>query len=79
MFLFIVFIPFAVLELIHTPYQRGFFCNDESIAHPYKDDTISILTVGLVGILVPVAIVSVTSIYKNICTYFCSTSRLCCE
>ena len=51
------FLPFGVLEMHATPYQRGFFCDDESIRYPYKGDTVSILAVCVVGILGPIAIV----------------------
>jgi len=52
-----VFLPFFVLELGITPYQRGFFCNDNSIHYPYKDDTVTTLVITLVGLLVPIAVV----------------------
>ncbi len=40
------------------PFKRGFFCDDESISHPYKEDTITMFTVAFVGITLPVVVVS---------------------
>ncbi|XP_067424688.1 phospholipid phosphatase 1 isoform X2 [Emydura macquarii macquarii] len=44
-------LPFAILTARHIPFQRGVFCNDESIQYPIKDDTISYEL--LAGIIVP--------------------------
>ena len=35
------------------PFHRGFFCDDESIKYPYREDTVPSWVVGVVGILVP--------------------------
>uniref|UniRef100_A0A674P5I9 Phospholipid phosphatase 1 n=1 Tax=Takifugu rubripes TaxID=31033 RepID=A0A674P5I9_TAKRU len=34
-------LPFFVLTPQHNPFKRGFFCNDESIRYPLREDTIS--------------------------------------
>lgn len=60
----LLFLPFAVslpsliLEVSVYPFKRGFFCDDESISHPYKEDTITMFTVAFVGITLPVVVVS---------------------
>ncbi|KAL2096847.1 hypothetical protein ACEWY4_006054 [Coilia grayii] len=33
--------PFLILTIVFSPYQRGIYCDDESIRYPYKSDTIS--------------------------------------
>ncbi|NP_001011077.1 phospholipid phosphatase 1 [Xenopus tropicalis] len=48
-------LPFAILNLKHTPFQRGFFCNDDSLRYPYKEDTISYGLLG--GIMIPFCII----------------------
>ncbi|XP_053906548.1 phospholipid phosphatase 2-like [Cuculus canorus] len=51
------------LTLVNSPYQRGFYCNDDSIRYPYKVDTI---THGLMaGVTIPctVAIISTGEAY----------------
>ncbi|CAH0764166.1 unnamed protein product [Diatraea saccharalis] len=35
------------------PFQRGFFCLDESLMFPYKGDTVTTPTLRLVGLLLP--------------------------
>lgn len=61
-------LPFAILNLKHSPFKRGFFCNDESIWYPYKEDTISYPL--LAGILIPLSIIIILvgealSVYYN--------------
>ncbi|KAG5286280.1 hypothetical protein AALO_G00013090 [Alosa alosa] len=33
--------PFIIMTIVFRPYQRGIYCDDESIRYPYKSDTIS--------------------------------------
>ncbi|XDV28235.1 hypothetical protein PO909_031583 [Leuciscus waleckii] len=33
--------PFIIMTIIFRPYQRGVYCDDESIRYPYRQDTIS--------------------------------------
>ena len=50
-----------VLFALESPslmFQRGFYCNDESIRYPYREDTISIGMLVAVGLLVPIVTVS---------------------
>ncbi|KTF76911.1 hypothetical protein cypCar_00048645, partial [Cyprinus carpio] len=44
-------LPFAILNIQHTPFKRGFFCSDDSIRYPFKEDTISYQL--LMGIMIP--------------------------
>ena len=39
--LILIALPILLLYLIGVPYKRGFFCEDETIRHPYLDSTIS--------------------------------------
>ncbi|XP_047426046.1 phospholipid phosphatase 1 isoform X2 [Mugil cephalus] len=66
--LVLVGIPFVVLNVQHSPYRRGFFCNDDSIKFPYKEDTISPQLLG--GVMIPVNILTMVfgeslSVYLN--------------
>lgn len=47
-------LPFAVLNIRHTPFKRGFFCSDDTIKYPFKEDTISYQL--LMGIMIPFAL-----------------------
>lgn len=53
------------------PYQRGFFCNDNSIRLPYKGSTVSTTILTAVGFTVPVVSVSpAVVLQENLRTYF---------
>lgn len=66
-FLFFVFLiasllaglPFAILNLQHRPFRRGFFCNDDTIKYPHKEDTITYQLLG--GVMIPVTILTVSA------------------
>ncbi|KAM3600611.1 uncharacterized protein V6R79_025892 [Siganus canaliculatus] len=49
-------LPFAILNVQQRPFLRGFFCNDDSIRLPYKEDTISYQLLG--GVTIPVVILA---------------------
>ncbi|KAL3285842.1 hypothetical protein HHI36_000362 [Cryptolaemus montrouzieri] len=42
--------PILFLYLWGTAYQRGFFCDDESLRHPYYPSTVPSIYLYLVGI-----------------------------
>ncbi|CAL8405670.1 unnamed protein product [Arctogadus glacialis] len=49
-------LPFAILNIRHSPFRRGFFCSDDSIRYPYKDDTITYQLLG--GVMIPVLVLT---------------------
>ncbi|XP_076014544.1 phospholipid phosphatase 1 isoform X2 [Genypterus blacodes] len=49
-------LPFVILTARHKPFRRGFFCNDDSIKYPLKEDTISYQLLG--GVMIPVTILT---------------------
>lgn len=51
--LFIVGFLILVFYLWGEPYNRGFFCDDESLKHPYKDSTVTNLMLYIIGIFLP--------------------------
>jgi hypothetical protein len=55
---FQVGLPILIFHLIGEPFERGFFCNDESLLHPYKTDTVTTTMLVTVGSLVPIFVVS---------------------
>jgi len=61
-------LPSAIFKFSHDirPFQRGFYCDDDSIKYPYKDNTVPWWAVGVVGIVVPVLTVSCFSYLDNI-------------
>ncbi|CAB0035165.1 unnamed protein product [Trichogramma brassicae] len=40
--------------LFGTPYERGFFCNDESLAHPMVDSTVTSPMLYVIGLFLPI-------------------------
>ncbi|XP_058290222.1 phospholipid phosphatase 1 [Hylobates moloch] len=51
--------PMAVLKLGQIyPFQRGFFCKDNSINYPYHDSTVTSTVLILVGVGLPISSVS---------------------
>ncbi|KAL9699041.1 hypothetical protein quinque_002482 [Culex quinquefasciatus] len=40
--------PILIFFLIGQPYKRGFFCDDESLMHPFHDSTVTIIGTELV-------------------------------
>lgn len=46
------------LSLYVEPHKRGFFCNDLSLRHPYKESTIRSWMLYLMCVLLPVAMVN---------------------
>uniref|UniRef100_A0A0K0EQ19 AcidPPc domain-containing protein n=1 Tax=Strongyloides stercoralis TaxID=6248 RepID=A0A0K0EQ19_STRER len=57
-------LPLLIIHLFAQPFQRGFFCDDESIRYPYKPDTVSIPALAVVGILLPTFIIIATEIFR---------------
>ncbi|XP_072243780.1 phospholipid phosphatase 1-like [Leuresthes tenuis] len=53
--LILVGLPFLILTVQHSPFKRGFFCNDESIRYPLKEDTISYQLLG--GVMIPFTLI----------------------
>ncbi|OCU02518.1 hypothetical protein XELAEV_18008278mg [Xenopus laevis] len=48
-------LPLGVLKLItKKPYQRGFFCDDDSIKYPFHDSTVTSTVLYSVGFTVPI-------------------------
>lgn len=44
--------------LFGKPYKRGFFCNDESLHHPYRGSTVTSTMLYVIGLFLPICTVS---------------------
>lgn len=53
-------LPFIIMTIVYKPYQRGVYCDDESIKYPIKPDTITHGMLAAVTISCTVVIVSFT-------------------
>ncbi|KAJ3604052.1 hypothetical protein NHX12_028793 [Muraenolepis orangiensis] len=51
----LVGLPFFILTPQHAPFKRGFFCSDDSIRYPLKEDTISYQL--LAGVMIPFTLI----------------------
>ncbi|XP_039401848.1 phospholipid phosphatase 1 isoform X1 [Mauremys reevesii] len=62
-------LPLGVLNLAKIkPYQRGFFCNDDSIKYPFHDSTVTSTVLYAVGFTLPIFSIIVgegLSVYYN--------------
>nr|XP_033787173.1 phospholipid phosphatase 1 isoform X3 [Geotrypetes seraphini] len=49
-------LPLGVLNLAKVkPYQRGFFCNDDSIKYPFHESTVTSTVLYTVGLTLPIS------------------------
>ena len=60
-----VAVPILVLKLCVSPFRRGFYCDDESIAHPHKSDTVPLVAVVCVSIALFFICVSICVSYSG--------------
>lgn len=58
--LFLVFLPWIVLQTAVKPYRRGFFCDDDSIKYPFKDNTVTNAALTISGFVVAFIVFAVT-------------------
>uniref|UniRef100_A0A8C2HXJ6 Phospholipid phosphatase 2a n=1 Tax=Cyprinus carpio TaxID=7962 RepID=A0A8C2HXJ6_CYPCA len=54
-----VAMPFIIMTIMFRPYQRGVYCDDETIRYPYRPDTISHKMMAAVTISCSIIIVNV--------------------
>lgn len=53
--------PFIIMTIVYRPYQRGVYCDDETIRYPYRPDTISHKMMAAVTISCSIIIVSLSA------------------
>lgn len=62
--------PVLGFYLFGEPYKRGFFCDDESIRHPFKESTVPSRVLYVVGLGVPVTTMIITEfLHSQLPTY----------
>ncbi|XP_030559970.1 putative phosphatidate phosphatase isoform X1 [Drosophila novamexicana] len=49
--------PILLFFLLGDPYKRGFFCDDESLKHPFKDSTVRNWMLYIIGLVIPVGVI----------------------
>ncbi len=63
--LFTVGVPVLILYTTAEPFHRGFFCDDQTIQHPYSGDTVTDTALGL-GVAI-VTVIPVSEKDRNAC------------
>nr|CAD7409529.1 unnamed protein product [Timema cristinae] len=56
----LVTFPLLMFKLFGKPFERGFFCDDESLKHPFKDSTVPSVVMYVLGILMPASLMILT-------------------
>lgn len=51
--------PILAFFLWGAPYERGFFCDDESLMHPFHESTVRNWMLYIIGLVLPIVLVSV--------------------
>ncbi|XP_059224494.1 putative phosphatidate phosphatase isoform X1 [Stomoxys calcitrans] len=59
-----VLFPILCFFLWGESYKRGFFCDDESLMHPYKDSTINNFWLYMIGLVLPVIVILIVEIIQ---------------
>ncbi|GAB0089846.1 Putative phosphatidate phosphatase [Sergentomyia squamirostris] len=54
--------PILIFFIWGEPYQRGFFCDDESLRHPFHESTVRNWMLYIIGLILPISIMIVTEV-----------------
>lgn len=57
--------PILIFFLAGQPYERGFFCDDESLMHPFHDSTVTNWMLYIIGIAVPILVILGTELVRS--------------
>ncbi|XP_058976475.1 putative phosphatidate phosphatase isoform X1 [Musca domestica] len=60
-----VLFPILCFFLWGESYKRGFFCDDESLMHPFKESTINNFLLYLIGLVLPVVVIIIVEIIQS--------------
>lgn len=55
----VLLIPIVVCEFVIEPFRRGFFCDDETIRYPFKDNTVTPVVLGVILAIPPFIILGI--------------------
>ncbi|KAL9921177.1 wunen isoform 2-T3 [Glossina fuscipes fuscipes] len=58
-------LPILLFFIWGDPYKRGFFCDDESLMHPFKDSTIKSWMLYVIGLLIPIGVMLLVEILQS--------------
>lgn len=55
-------IPLVYFKKFGKPYKRGFFCNDQSLMHPFKESTIKNWMLYFIGLVIPLCVIIIVEL-----------------
>ncbi|CAO1303717.1 unnamed protein product [Diamesa tonsa] len=56
--------PILIFFLVGDPYKRGFFCDDESLKHPFHDSTVKSWMLYIIGLVLPIGMIATVEIIR---------------
>ncbi|XP_001361071.3 putative phosphatidate phosphatase isoform X1 [Drosophila pseudoobscura] len=59
--------PILLFFLLGDPYKRGFFCDDESLKHPFHDSTVRNWMLYFIGVVIPVGVILTVEVLISRC------------
>ncbi|XP_070069284.1 putative phosphatidate phosphatase isoform X2 [Drosophila takahashii] len=54
--------PILLFFLLGEPYKRGFFCDDDSLKHPFHDSTVRNWMLYFIGAVIPVGVIVIVEV-----------------
>ncbi|EDV59375.1 putative phosphatidate phosphatase isoform X1 [Drosophila erecta] len=54
--------PILLFFLLGDPYKRGFFCDDDSLKHPFHDSTVRNWMLYFIGAVIPVGVICIVEV-----------------
>ncbi|XP_023171536.2 putative phosphatidate phosphatase isoform X2 [Drosophila hydei] len=58
-------LPILWFFLFGDPYKRGFFCDDESLKHPFKESTVRNWMLYIIGLVIPVGVMLIVELQRS--------------
>jgi len=65
---FLIVVPalvLLILVILNPTFERGFYCDDESLHYPYHEDTVSIAVAGVIAGLLPAILIVVVEVLRK--------------
>lgn len=57
--------PILIFFVTGDPFKRGFFCDDESLMHPFHDSTVTNWMLYIIGLALPIIVIVVTEVVRG--------------
>uniref|UniRef100_A0AAG5DDL4 Phosphatidic acid phosphatase type 2/haloperoxidase domain-containing protein n=1 Tax=Anopheles atroparvus TaxID=41427 RepID=A0AAG5DDL4_ANOAO len=56
--------PILIFFVAGDPFKRGFFCDDESLMHPFHDSTVTNWMLYIIGLALPIIVILITEVIR---------------